>query len=349
MWFAAVLLTLAAWSAASLPVGPTDIHHVDTVAALRAAVRSAQPGDVILLADGDYLLDERLQAIASGTPGAPITLRGSRGAVLLGEDDSSDYALHVTGDRWRIEGLTVAHARKGIVLDGSIGTVIAGVEVRDIAEEGVHFRRCSSDGVLRDSYVHDTGLAVPGFGEGAYVGSAHSNWPDHECSDRLEGRAVGDNTERVVIEDNLFEDIPAEGVDLKEGTDSGLVRGNVFSRVGTSGRLGADSAIAVKGNGWLIEDNLVVASKAGSDRDSGFEDGFQVLRVHDGYGEGNRFHRNQVLGPIPGFGISLWGSDNTVWCDNTAADAARGLVGHDGSAADCVRSASLAPTAADGS
>ena len=77
--------------------------------------------------------------------------------MIRTKNASGDYGLHITGDYWRIEGLTVAHATKGIVLDGSVGTVIDGVEVYDIGDEAVHFRTCSSDGVLRNSFVHDTG------------------------------------------------------------------------------------------------------------------------------------------------------------------------------------------------
>jgi hypothetical protein len=73
----------------------------------------------------------------------PITLRGSRNAILRSEDTGGDYGLSI-GDYWRIEGITVAHASKGIVLDGSIGTVIDDVEVFDIGAVGVHFRACSS-------------------------------------------------------------------------------------------------------------------------------------------------------------------------------------------------------------
>ena len=106
--------------------------------------------------------------------------------MLRTKNASGDYGLHVTGDHWRIEGLTVAHGSKGIVLDGSVGTVIDGVEVHDIGAEAVHFRTCSSDGVLRNSYIHDTGRTHPQYGEGVYVGSANSNWSDFECTDARE-------------------------------------------------------------------------------------------------------------------------------------------------------------------
>ena len=167
---------------------------VDTVDEIRAALAAARPGDVIRVADGEYTFKPRLVASASGTPTAPITLRGHARPSSRTKNASGDYGLHITGDHWRIEGITVAHATKGIVLDGSVGTVIDGVEVFDIGDEAVHFRTCSSDGVLRNSYVHDTGRNSAQYGEGVYVGSANSNWSKYECTDAVEGTADGATT-----------------------------------------------------------------------------------------------------------------------------------------------------------
>ncbi|HEY6530799.1 MAG TPA: right-handed parallel beta-helix repeat-containing protein [Acidimicrobiales bacterium] len=325
------------------PPAATAEIVVDTVAEIRSALATAAPGSVVRVADGEYTFKPRLVASASGTAEAPITLKGTRNAKLRTKNASGDYGLHVTGDHWRVEGLTVAHGSKGIVLDGSVGTVIDGVEVYDVGAEAVHFRTCSSDGVLRNSYIHDTGRTSAQYGEGVYVGSANSNWSKYECTDEEEGRTVGDNTERVLIEDNVFEDITAEGADLKEGTDSGVLRRNVFRRAGVSGMNSADSAVDAKGNNWIIEDNVVSETDAtwdddGVARPSEFEDGYQVHSVYSGYGVGNTFRRNHVEGDVPGFGFGLYpGSGNVVACDNSAPGAAKGLVGDKSRASTCRR------------
>jgi hypothetical protein len=326
------------WSTTSAVTQNVGDGVIDTPAELATALAQAAPGDVIGLADGEYQFEQRLVASASGTADAPITLRGTRRAVIRTKKASGDYGLSITGDHWRIEGLTIAHATKGIVLDGSVGTIIDGVEVFDIGDEGVDFRTCSSDGVLRNSFIHDTGRNSPQFGEGVYVGSATSNWDKYECTDAAEGVPEGDNTERVLIEANTFEDVTAEGADLKEGTDSGTLRGNVFRRVGGSGKNSADSAVDAKGNGWLIEGNRVEEPLAewdddGTTRPSELADGFQAHTVEDGYGAANTFRRNVVVGAIPGFGIGLYpANDNIVTCDNEAAE---GLVGEGKRAIDC--------------
>lgn len=308
------------------PPAPAGPATVSTPEELVDALATAGPGDVITLAPGTYEQDggDRWVAAADGTQDAPVTLRGPREAVLSSDGPSGDYGLHVTGDYWRVEGLTVANAAKGIVLDQSVGTHLVGVEVRDIGDEGVHFRWCSSDGVLRDSYVHDTGLDSPQYGEGVYVGSANSNWSKYSCTD---GR---DNSERVLIEGNTFSDVSAEGADLKEGTESGTLRGNTFVNVGFSGENSADSAVDAKGNGWTIEDNVV---RGGS---GAFLDAFQTHSVFEGYGTGNVFRGNVVEGDVPGFGIGLYpAADNVVDCDNSAPGAALGLVGAGEKPVDC--------------
>jgi hypothetical protein len=71
---------------------------------------------------------------------------------------------------------TITDSSKGIVLDGSSHTVLDGVAVSNIGDEGVHFRANSSDNTLRNSSIHDTGKSQPGYGEGLYFGSAQSNW-----------------------------------------------------------------------------------------------------------------------------------------------------------------------------
>lgn len=322
-------------------VGTSGEVVVGSVEQIRDALASATPGTVIRVLDGEYEFKPRLVASASGTAEAPITLTGSRQAVFRTKNASGDYGLSITGDHWQVTGITVAHATKGIVLDGSVGSVLDGVEVFDIGDEAVHFRACSSDGVLRNSFIHDTGRNSAQYGEGVYVGSANSNWSKYECTDPLEGSSEGDNTERVLIENNIFEDVTAEGADLKEGTDSGTLRGNTFRRVGASGQNSADSAVDAKGNNWLIENNAVSETDApwdddGTEQPSEFEDGFQSHSVYEGYGTGNTFRGNSVDGAIPGFGVGLYpAAGNIVTCDNSAPGAAKGLIGDNGKPGTC--------------
>jgi hypothetical protein len=328
---AAALLVPAATLAQS-PSAPPATVTVGTVAELEAALDAATPGTVIELSPGTYMRDggDRWIAAADGTPVAPITLRGPREAILASEGIKADYGLHVTGDHWRIEGLSIRDATKGIVLDGSVGTVISGVDVGTIGEEGVHFRMCSSDSALLDSLVHDTGLQKPRFGEGVYVGSANSNWHRYGCVDGV------DDTERVRIEGNTFRNISAEGADLKEGVDSGTLRGNTFVNAGFSGENSADSAVDIKSNGFLVAHNVI------RDPSGDALDAIQTHSVYEGYGTGNTITGNVIEGAWPGFGIGMFPADgNLADCSNTAPGAAMGLVGEHGDPIECSPATSL--------
>jgi len=321
-----LLLTTTPTPTVSRGSSKGPVVPVSSVAELEAALAGARPGTVIELAAGTYERDggDRWQAGADGTLAEPITLRGPRGAVLSSDGVTGDYGLYVTGDYWNIEGLSITNATKGIVLDGSLATMISGVDVGNIGEEGIHFRNCSSDGILEKSIIHDTGLKKPQYGEGVYVGSAKSNWSDYGCDNGQ------DKAERVLIEGNTLTHIAAEGADLKEGVDSGTLRGNTFIDTGYSGKNSADSAIDVKSNGWLIENN-VIREPTGDD-----VDGIQTHSVYEGYGTGNTFRGNRVEGDWPGFGIGLNPKlENIVDCSNTAPNAARGLVGDGDKPASC--------------
>nr|WP_269205064.1 right-handed parallel beta-helix repeat-containing protein [Motilibacter aurantiacus] len=306
-------------AAAGVPPAPKArrVVQVSTADELRDALSSARPGDRIELADGTYVGDPQFEAPADGTASAPITLHGSRAAVLTtGSTDNGGYGLHVTGSYWRLDGFTVRTAKKGIVLDGSVGSVLVGLDVGRIGQEAVHFRSGSSRGVIANSDVHDTGLKSPQFGEGVYVGSATSNWGEY-------GSDGGpDRSDSVLIQGNRIWNTAAEGIDIKEGTRNGRIVGNRFERAGTSGENSADSWVDVKGSGWLVEGNTGTGTLL---------DAFQthVINGAPGSGEDNTFRANKVLGGVKGYVVAVSpepdAHGNVVTCDNVAGPGGRGV------------------------
>nr|WP_269205023.1 right-handed parallel beta-helix repeat-containing protein [Motilibacter aurantiacus] len=287
-----------------------------TFSELRKAIAAARPGTVITLGDGAYL--SRIVLSANGTKENPIVLRGSRGAILSSGGISSGVGLTITGDYWRVEGITMTHSQKGVLLDGSVGTVLDGIEVSDTGNEAVHFRKGSSDGVIRNSWIHHTGVSKQEYGEGVYIGSAVSNWPSLTAGQP-------DLSDRVLVENNVIEHTSAEGVDIKEGTTGGIVRGNTFVRSGVSGANFADSWIDVKGSGYSIVGN----SGSGADflRDAIQVHATKYPKKHpregyviEGSGNGNYFSGNRALDGIPDYTVNVVaGSGNVVACDNTHA------------------------------
>lgn len=283
---------------------PAGVVQVSTAAGLKTALASARPGQVIELRDGRYI--GVFKATASGSPAAPITLRGSRNAVLSTGSTSSGYGLHVTGSNWRITGISVASSAKGIVLDGSRNTVIDRVDVGTIGAEAVHFRSGSTDGAVLNSFIHDTGLKQPGFGEGIYLGSARSNWAG----------GVPDRSDRITVRGNRITNTSAEGIDVKEGTSGGVIAGNTFTNAGVSGANFADSWVDVKGNGYRIEGNTGLGTRL---------DAFQVHSVLAGWGKGNVFTANSVTGGVPGYEVWVQSASLGTAITCKPSGAARGL------------------------
>lgn len=289
---------------------PSQGRTVSTADALKVALRNARPGTVIKLADGRYT--GLFETTASGTADRPIWLCGSPNAVLAGEGIKSGYVFHLDGaQHWRLVGFTVVDGQKGVMADGTTGTVIQGLTVHTIGDEGIHLRRHSVGNRVIANRIHDTGLRRDKFGEGVYIGSAISNWCSlTDCQP--------DRSDRNIISANVIGPTTSEGIDVKEGTTRGILAGN---RIDGSGTTAADSLVDVKGTAWLIEGNIGLAAPL---------DGFQTHQIVPRWGERNLFRRNSVAGgPIPaevaekedtgkryGFAFRPVAA-NVVTCDNT--------------------------------
>ncbi|WP_185736374.1 right-handed parallel beta-helix repeat-containing protein [Nocardioides sp. LS1] len=276
---------------------PPGAEVLSSAEGLRRALATAGPGDAFALASGHY--DGTFDVTRSGTRASPIRLCGTRDSVLDGGGTDHGYTLHLDGaSHWELRGFAVTGGQKGVVLDGSSDNVLSGLHVTGVGDEAVHLRSGSSDNLLERSFIADTGLREPAYGEGIYVGSAESNWcevsacePDRSDGNRLVGNTVTRTT--------------AEAVDVKEGTTGGTLAGNRLSDPG------ADSAVDLKGNGWTVRRNRVVTGRG---------DAVQVHVVLDGWGRDNRIVDNEMTAPR--YAVSLVGAardhGNVVGCAQVA-------------------------------
>ncbi|MFE6233703.1 right-handed parallel beta-helix repeat-containing protein [Cellulosimicrobium sp. NPDC057862] len=256
---------LAASAAAS-----DAVVHVATANELRTALAAAAPGQTIELADGTYVGNFKVTGRA-GTASAPVVLRGSAAAVLRTSSGGGNV-LHLTdADHWTVQGVTVQHAQKGIMVDSSDHVTIDAVTVHDLDMEGIHFRSSSAYGVVRGSTIHDTGQNLRGMGEGVYVGSAN------DYSDRSDHVQILDNTIGPLVR--------GENVDVKEGTTGGRIAGNTFVGDGLTGANYDDSWVDVKGNDYVVEDNVGTATT---------KSGFQTHQQSPGWGCGTVFRGNHA-------------------------------------------------------
>ncbi|MEV7712908.1 right-handed parallel beta-helix repeat-containing protein [Streptomyces sp. NPDC088270] len=251
--------------ASATTAGAATVIDVSTAAQLKSALTAAAPGDTIHLADGTYT--GNFKAAVPGTASARITLTGSAKAVLTA---GGGYGLHLDGaSYWTVKGITVTGGQKGIMADTATGVVIDSVTVHDLDMEGVHFRKSSKDGVIRNSRIYDTGHDGRGMGEGVYVGTAGD---------------LSDRSDRVQILDNTIgPGVGGENVDIKEGTTGARITGNTFDGSGLTGANYDDSWVDVKGNDVLVENN-----KGSRTTNNGYETHTQ----QSGWGCGTVFRDN---------------------------------------------------------
>jgi hypothetical protein len=282
--------------------------------ALRAALAAVQPGDRIELAAGTYT--GKFAITRAGTQAAPITLIGPPGAVIDGDGIKGGRALTLQADWWQLGGFTIRNGQKGLMAEHANHTVVDGLTVYDIGDEAIHFQHGSSDNLIRNCVIHDTGKRRPGFGEGIYLGSANSNWPDKQPDRSDRNRVIGNR---------IGPNIAAEPVDIKEGSTGGEIRGNTFDGRGQTGENSAESWVNAKGNGYLIVGNTGTAAYAS---------GYKARTVYEGYGCGNTFQRNTgSVAPFtkPGYAFDISnqtncaGNLNRVCADNTVTGAASGI------------------------
>ncbi|AQU65238.1 right-handed parallel beta-helix repeat-containing protein [Streptomyces niveus] len=261
----AVATTAGVLSVAAAPAHAAVIN-VKTAAELKAALTAARPGDTIQLADGNYT--GNFKALVAGTANSRITLAGSEKAVL---NAGGGYVLHLNGaSYWTVKGITLTGAQKGIMADAADGVVIDSVVVHDLDMEGVHFRKSSRDGVIRNSRIYDTGNDGRGMGEGVYVGSAGGT------SDK------SDNTQ--IIGNTIGPDVGGEAIDIKEGTTGAKIIGNTFDGRGLTGANFDDSWVDVKGNNTLVENNTGKNTT---------NNGFETHTQQSGWGCGTVFRGNR--------------------------------------------------------
>ncbi|MFI9805314.1 right-handed parallel beta-helix repeat-containing protein [Streptomyces sp. NPDC052301] len=252
--------------AAPVPASAASTVEVTTAAQLKTALTAAKPGDTIHLADGTYT--GNFKATTPATSSARITLTGSAGAVLTA---GGGYGLHLDGaSHWTVSGLTVTGGQKGIVIDAAKGVIVDGVTVHGLDMEGVHFRNSSTDGVIRNARIYDTGNDGRGMGEGVYVGTANT---------------LSDRSDRIQILDNTIgPDVGGENVDIKEGTTGAQIIGNTFDGSGLTGANYDDSWVDVKGNEVLVQDNAGTRTS---------NDGYQTHTQQPGWGCGTVFKDNK--------------------------------------------------------
>ena len=287
--------------------------NVGTAADLTTALTTAQPGDVIRLADGVYT--GRFYMTQSGTPEQPITLCGGRGAQLQSPDMGVHDALHLRSNYTVIQGFSIAWAKRGIEAQNAHFNVIRDMDIHHTGQEAIHLRNNSTDNIVESSWIHDTGqngrLEI---GEGIYLGTDSSQWGT------ITGGTPDQSDRNSVMTTTFGPNVSAEMVEGKEGTTGGLIQGNVF--IGDGMLQGHDTInawVAIKGNAYRVVGNEGLGSTF---------HGFRVFSddIPDN-GRDNIFTRN--VARVHAGGLGFWVSNKVtgtiISCDNVVEDAAGGF------------------------
>ncbi len=224
---AAVVAVLLASPLAFVPHALARDVPVSTATELRAAVEGAQPGDVILLADGTYEITGNIRANATGTAARPIIVRALTPLAARIRFDALEGFM-VTGPYWTFQDLDI----EGVCADHSD------------CEHAFHIVGDADHTVIRGNRVYDFNAHIKANGLGT-----PRVWPDD-----------------VLVEDNEFfnetpraTSNPVTPIDVVGGR-RWIVRGNFIHDHQKVDGNGISYAAFLKGNSreGLIERNLVV-------------------------------------------------------------------------------------------
>ncbi|MFL9484578.1 hypothetical protein ACI6Q2_17485 [Chitinophagaceae bacterium LWZ2-11] len=314
-------VTTTGTDSAAKTVLPKRVVRVSNASDLQTALNNAQPGDSIIVANGTYNGKFTVPPTVNGTAENRIIVTSSRSAILDAGSTTTGYVLYLQGSYWTVRGMTIQNGLKGIMADGIHYTVIDSVKVNNIGEEGIHLRKFSTHNTIQNTEISNTGIKTPDYGEGVYLGSANSNWATYTngLPDLCDSNSVLNN--------KIGPGIAAECIDIKEGTTGGLIRGNTFNSTGITGANSGDSWIDVKGNYYLIDNNIGFNPSG-----SVLQDGYQVHCAYAGWGCYNSFTNNNSTVNAPGYGFNVTLSSsagkavgNKVYTNNIVQGAAKGV------------------------
>ncbi|MCT9002592.1 right-handed parallel beta-helix repeat-containing protein [Microbacterium memoriense] len=295
-------------SASASACGEDAIEVGPTAEELQRALDDAEAGDVLALSRATYL--GNFTITTSGTDTAPVTVCGLGGAVIDGGDLDRGYVLHVDGaSNWVLTDFAVRGGAKGIMLDRARGNVLRNLEVTDTGHEGIHLRTESTDNLIVDTIVRNTGLVDAELGEGIYIGSAESNWCTHTACDP-------DSSDRNTIRRVTIESTRAEAIDVKEGTKGGTIES---SHLGIGADTVADSVVDIKGDDWTVTANVIAAPAAA---------GIRVYSIA-GWGARNTLRSNEFDLAADALAVEIVGEarnlDNRVSCTNVTTSGSTAL------------------------
>lgn len=197
-----------------------------------------------MLASGTYTLSSSLTIAKGGTASAPVTIQGTGSATIL---DVNRHPLSMTASYMHLRKFRITNQTTvGFWINGATGDVLDSLEIDHSQQEALAFKLGSNHNIIENSNIHDTGISNGQYGEGIYVSSSGEN-----------GALDFTVTDNQILNNHFGPNVRAEAIDLKEGADRTIIRGNYIDGTGAFYYSGTGTLIAVKGSGVIIDSNYM--------------------------------------------------------------------------------------------
>lgn len=271
-----------------------NVIKVSTAKALSEALSKAAPGDKIVVAPGHYPGKFKLKK--SGLKNKPIWVTSedpNNMPVLDGGDFNNGTTFAIDGDDKAtgisyiyVQNIKVTNGRGGITVDHADYVTIDGVEVYKVGQAAIHLRDGSKYNIVKNTFLHDTGLYNVKYGEGVYIGSDYKKWPGGSSKSEYDPKV----DYAQIINNTIGPNVTAEHIDIKEGSSYAYIIGNTFNAKGMIDILnGGLSYIDFKGNY-----SETAYNKGNQNGNKYFENAFEINTKSPGWGFYNNIHNNQL-------------------------------------------------------
>jgi len=299
---------------------------------IQHAIQLAQPGDTIHLGAGHYYQD--VNTIRDGAPGRPITIVGTRNAIVHGSASHRIFQVHhdyisligftIDGLRRNAEPNRMGAFREKLLYvigydkrDGVHHLRVLNMTFRNAGEECLRIKYFARHNEIAYSTFDDCGIwdfvydAHGVVGEAIYLGTSSKQWD-------INLTIEPDITARNWVHHNVINTQGNECVEAKEGTEGNIIEYNVCT-----GQMDPNSGgIVSRGDGNIIRYNEIHGSVGAGVRLGGhLVDGIQ-------YGVENLVYGNIIYGNDGG-GIKVQVDGQSLICGNQLWDNAAGPMSGD--------------------
>ncbi len=195
------------------------------------ALEVAREGDTILLADGIY--KEDIDTVRDGAKDNPITIKGSRDAIIKG---NSNRIVEIRHDYIILEGFTIDgyYERDGkdyyrdklIWIQGASNVKILNMIIKNAGDECIRLKYFASNNEIAYNIIRNCGITDFKYngggknGEHVYIGTAPEQLYKNPTNDI-------DRSNNNWIHHNIFDIRGSECIDIKEGSMYNIIEYNI--------------------------------------------------------------------------------------------------------------------------